>query len=197
MLFILVSGRRYAGKDTLADCLARAFREHHPHLTVLRTAFAAALKRDYATCFTADGVSLERLLTDAAYKELHRGALIRWGTEARAREPAVWARHVYEHAVSANPRPAVVIVSDWRFHNEARFLAAKDGVEVLCFRVCANDQVRRERGWQYDAAVDLDASETELDHGFCGLHVSNTGSVDDLYGQCHGIVSAADIFLRA
>lgn len=164
--FILVSGGRYAGKDTVAAELAQRTGWTH-------TSFAYAVK---AECAVLRALDFSRLLNDAPYKEAHRMELIRHGTERRAEDPTYWARRVYEsHCVP----DAVCIVSDHRFRNEGAFLR-QQGARVITVRVCASDDVRTQRGWRYNAAVDNDPSERDLDAERADFTLDNNAAVPDV-----------------
>ena len=67
--WILVSGKRYAGKDTVADMIAADI----PFS--VRDSFARVAKTRFARKY---GLDETRLLTDIAYKEQHRVALIEY-----------------------------------------------------------------------------------------------------------------------
>jgi len=156
---VLVSGKRYAGKDHVANAIARAVPGAE------RRSFAAQLKRDCAELFALD---YARLMDDAAYKEQHRALLIRHGSDMRAVDIMHWARRVAEAAAT----DAVTVVSDDRFPNERQFMR-EQGLAVITVRVRASDDVRRSRGWTPNATIDADASECALDDVPCDFVVDN------------------------
>jgi phosphomevalonate kinase len=182
-MFVLVSGRRYSGKDTFADLLTKALQERG--IAVERTAFAAALKRAYAAA--NPGVDVQRLFTDSAYKEMHRPGLIAYGGAERSRDPDVWVKQaLYTDEVR---HADVTVVSDWRMANEkacvVREFADNDETRVFCVRVFAPDPERTARGWIYNAAIDNDDTETQVELSSCNdghslRWVGNGGSLETL-----------------
>ena len=164
--FILVSGGRYAGKDTVAAEIAGRTGWTH-------TSFAYAVK---AECAVLYALSFDRLLTDTPYKETHRMQLIKHGTERRAENPSYWVQRVYESHCAAN---SVCIVSDHRFRNEGAALRAL-GARVITVRVQASDETRAARGWRYNAAVDTDPSERDLDAEAADFTLDNNAALPDV-----------------
>lgn len=161
-IFILISGKRYAGKDTVAErfrCqLAAQGRD------VVLTSFAEAVKREAARLYDLDVDKLLAPPTDAearAYKEEHRHLLIKVGMEGRAEDTTCWAVKVWQ----AHSSREVVVISDWRFPDEEVRLR-RLGAMVIRVRVHARDHARAQRGWKYNAAVDDSPSETALDGNF-------------------------------
>lgn len=159
-VWIMVSGKRYAGKDYVANAIAAAVPG------AVRRSFAEQLKRDCAAQF---GLDYERLMHDAPYKEQHRALLIRHGADMRAVDLMHWVRRAYE----ASAADSVTVVSDDRFPNEREFLRAQVDVTVITVRVVAGLDVRRSRGWVPNADVDNDASECALDDVECDFVVDN------------------------
>lgn len=153
-LFVLFSGKRFAGKDFQADLLYSQF-QGHPQ--VVRASFAYGVKLAAAE---EHGLDLQRLLSDRAYKEEHRAQLMKIASDAREAESAVWVRRLVERLQQDPPR--VVIISDWRFPDEFTALLRYTH-DIMCYRVETSDERRRARGWIYDSVVDNDISETALD----------------------------------
>lgn len=155
---ILVSGKRYAGKDYTADLLA-VHLERTTGQRIVRGSFAEQLKRAYAEIHS---LSYERLMTDASYKELHRPGLIKLATDERAINPGVWVERLLKPWTGQLTYPTIMIVSDCRFLNEYE-TCQKFTDRVFPIRVNANDSVRIDRGWRHSAKVDDDPSECQLD----------------------------------
>ena len=173
--YVLVAGRRFAGKDTVANAIAAA-------CGGVRRSFAEQVKRDCAALYDLD---FARLMHDNAYKDEHRLRLIAHGCEMRARDPHYWARCVHE----ASAEDTLTVISDYRFPNEAAFLRDQ-GATVLVVRVVASEAVRARRGWTANPAVDNDASECSLDDAPYDILVDNEG-------PCPPDVSAAVAAVRA
>jgi phosphomevalonate kinase len=166
-IWVLVSGKRYAGKDTVADALARVLGSD-----VTRASFAHAVKSDVAQQY---GLSLERLLTDAAYKEHHRALLISHATDMRARDRSYWVRKARE-----GTRNPMTIVSDWRFPDEVDWFRSNEPRTMpFTVRVNASDETRCARGW-VPGPVDVDPSECSLDGAAFDYEIDNNGSMAEL-----------------
>ena len=145
---VVLSGKRYSGKTTLATKLAE---EHDVQVVDL----SAALKRAY--CAT-HGVSYEDLIENRALKETHRAAMIEFGEAARADDPYVWCRAAWE---SLAPYPLRVVVSDARRPADLTFWTTC--TKCTTVRIECSSQERVRRGWTYDPKVDNAVSETGLD----------------------------------
>ena len=147
-LWILFSGRRCSGKDTAADELQRM-------IGGVRASFAGLLKEDAARKHHLD---LDRLFTDRKYKEEHRETLIEHGRVEREADPDCWVRRTFEKYAQCK----LVLVSDYRFPNEAEWLK-KQGARVVSIYMTATEHVRVARGWKYCPEIDDDASECSLE----------------------------------
>lgn len=159
-IFILISGKRYAGKDTVAEIFRRQLAAQGRDVAL--TSFAEAVKREAARLYDLDVDKLLAPHDDAearAYKEEHRHQLICVGMDGRVRDPGQWTRKVW----ASHSSHQVVIVSDWRFPDEPSLLEQL-GAMVVRVRVHANDSTRNARGWTYNPAVDKSPSETALDN---------------------------------
>lgn len=155
---LALSGRRFAGKDTLAGVLVARARERGVPLVTY--AFAAESKRLLVDEMRAQGVEveLERLLHDRGYKELWRPRLTACTVAALGRDPLVFCRAVAGRI--AGSRQAAVI-TDLRLRGELEHLRSRFDLRVL--RVQRPDPLRAAAGWRATAGVDDHATETELD----------------------------------
>lgn len=146
--FILLSGLRFSGKNYIANRITR-------ETGWAQASFADAVKDE---CAARYGLDAARLKNDREYKEQHRTKLIELGNTRRAEDPDYWVRRVYD---THNTPGAVYVLCDYRFPNEAAFLRSMKAC-VITVRIQASDDIRRERGWKPDPAVDTDISETSL-----------------------------------
>jgi phosphomevalonate kinase len=155
---LVLSGRRFAGKDTLAGVLVALARERGLSLTTY--AFAAESKRLLVEQMRAQGVEveLERLLHDRGYKEQWRPRLTECTVAALARDPLIFCRAVAER-IECSPEPAVI--TDLRLRGEVEYLRSRFIVHVL--RVQRPDPLRAAAGWRETAGVDDHPTETDLD----------------------------------
>lgn len=153
---ILVSGKRYAGKDVTADIIAAELSKTNK---IIRGSFAEQLKQAYAE---QHGLDYHRLMTDAAYKEEHRPGLIAMATEARALDTGVWVKRLLEPLRNVS-EPTIVIVSDHRFPDE--YETCKQFSTIIHrILVVSSSKIRHDRGWQFTAGVDDGPSECALDN---------------------------------
>lgn len=163
--WVLISGRRCAGKDTVAEILLGRLGP----MGGTRVAFADLVKREAAD---KHGLDLERLLDNSResreYKEEHRTKLIALAMEARERDPDHWVALAWKRYQNT----PIVVVSDWRFDNETAYLRARVG-HVICVRVEAADGDRAARGWMPNPAVDASASEQLPAIDAACIHVHN------------------------
>jgi phosphomevalonate kinase len=167
--FVLVAGKRRCGKDSFGAALVR----HLPDAVLAH--FADELKKRYAAQANVD---LHRLLTDDAFKEVHRPHLIALGARERQHDPLFWARLLLENYRDKHHH-RFVVVCDLRFSDEREFFHRT----AVFVKVTATTETRAQRGWTYNEAVDTDASEVELDalpDDSWLTVVDNNGSADEL-----------------
>lgn len=180
-------GHARAGKDSVAARLGQRFGYQ-------RVAFAdqlkrAALKVDplILTVPTSGGelydIRLSELVTDhgweyaKTYPEVRR-FLQQYGQAVRELDPMIWIRAAMPAVYAANDMNLPVVVTDVRYHNEARSLQAR-GFELI-------------RVTRPGAGLDGDAgkhrSETEMDDWPALLTIGNTGTLDDLNRVVDGLL---------
>lgn len=149
-VWVLLSGCRCSGKDSAADYLPLLY----PLAVHRRTSFALKVKEEFCR---DHGLDLPRMLTDRDYKELHRPGLIAHAMEKRRHDADHWVAAAY--AEFADLADGIVVVTDYRFANERRYLEQR-GLRVVHIAVAASDETRRQRGWRYTEGVDDAESET-------------------------------------
>lgn len=145
MTIILLSGKRFSGKDTIAAKL--------PNLT--RVSIADTMKKEFMKLHpTID-------LFDREQKEAHRSDLMKF-------------THQYplSHWIKLTPYQDRCIVTDIRTHEEIQFLKSKFQ-DVKVVRISVGDSAREKRGWKYDPKYDDTYLETELDNYEFDLVVKN------------------------
>eukprot|EP01062_Namystynia_karyoxenos_P054705 TRINITY_DN45142_c0_g1_i1.p1 TRINITY_DN45142_c0_g1~~TRINITY_DN45142_c0_g1_i1.p1 ORF type:complete len:749 (+),score=153.94 TRINITY_DN45142_c0_g1_i1:83-2248(+) len=179
-LWVLVSGKRGAGKDWLGahirDFAAKLCR---------RTGGAAVarladpVKRLFCERNGLDAGRLSSTLPeDRDYKEKHRQALTQFYQENR---PSLhWlCSTLVSDAASAEPAPAVVIVTDVRHPGEIRWFQTHMA-RVVTVRVDASETTRVGRGVVLDPAKDEHVTETALDdYGAWDLRYDNEPVPDE------------------
>lgn len=189
--YILISGKRGSGKDTLALQL----QERLVNSTIF--GFANTLKYQYAhsisypggLCVTGENGSVSipfeeiyrRLVDDYAFKQEHRSGLIDLARKEKEKHGEdVWVQRLIKHPKAQS---GIIIIPDLRYRYELGSCSFKK-MNSLKIRVTCSDSVRTSRGWQYDPKIDTDVSEIDLDQSsaFDEL-IRNDGTVEDLMNR--------------
>ncbi len=151
MRVLCISGKRFAGKDTLARLLVEA--AGRQGITLSTYAFAGESKRMFAAA--RPEVELARLLDDRAYKETWRPQLTAFTVESLAADPLVFVRAVMRRI------QAPALITDLRLRHELAHLCTVCEPQVV--RITRNDEHRAASGWAFDPTKDTHHTETELD----------------------------------
>lgn len=176
---LALSGKRFAGKDTVAGLVCALAAERG--LEVACFAFADESKRAFAASL-GGAVSAERLRSERAYKEAWRPRLTEFTSAALARDPLVFCRAVAERAAG---RPGPSIVSDLRLPAELEHLRGR--FDVWLVRVSRSPSERARSGWVYSPAADEHATETALDDpSYWDEELDNSGDLAALRDQVAG-----------
>jgi phosphomevalonate kinase len=178
MRVLCISGKRFAGKDTLARLLVLAARRRG--VTLSTYAFAGESKRMFAAA--RPDLDLARLLDDRAYKELWRPQLTQFTVESLAADPLIFVREVMRRIAE----PAVI--TDLRLRLELAHLRAVCDPHVV--RITRSDSLRAASGWTFEAAKDTHHTETELDDPSAWNEVvANDGSEAELGARADELLS--------
>lgn len=155
-LIILISGKRYSGKDYQADILLSKFKD------AKKFAFADELKRYCAQKYQLD---FNCLKYDNTYKETHRLCLIETAQHiSREIGSTHWA-NMLGRLLQTYDDNLVAVISDWRFPHEYQVLQSFfPEAAFLKLRIEANDETRKARGWIPNILIDQDISEIALDN---------------------------------
>lgn len=137
---IAISGKQYAGKDLLADCLIKTLREQG----FRKYPIALAIKREFANIY---GLTIQDI---EANKALYRPGLIALGQRRRLQDENYWLKHLFSE-------PGPKVVSDMRLLHEYDFFKQKG---AFLIRLEASPEVRAKRG---TIVSETDATECELD----------------------------------
>ncbi|XP_055339567.1 phosphomevalonate kinase-like [Paramacrobiotus metropolitanus] len=149
---LILSGKRKAGKDYIANRLLRKFGEEIATIIHL----SGPLKSEYARLFSLD---YDRLLSADTYKETYREDMIAWGEQKRRDDPGYFCR-----LATASPwvvGKKVWIICDARRQSDLQYFAAYP--HVIRIRVRADDATRTKRGFEFIAGIDDAESECGLD----------------------------------
>lgn len=166
---ILVSGKKRAGKDTVAQMIVEQLDDSY---SISRLSFAEPMKYIIASTFD---VALEDLEDYKNFPKLYpvmvmhselvkpfelstdmRKILQRFGTEAMKKQfgDDVWSELLYKKIHSD-----ITVVSDWRFKSELEFLKKQKGVKVITVRVNRVGQVVHD---EHISEKDLEDVETDF-----------------------------------
>ncbi len=190
LFYILISGKRCVGKDTLASILHREI----PDSFVM--GFADILKYQYAKRIAPDQVEVcyERLLNDYEFKQKHRKNLIELANEEKRRYGNdIWVRRLLNYVrevYGSSKKFVTVIIADTRFRYELEHPAFRRD-NSFKIRVECSDTLREQRGWTFDFRYDGDESEIDLSptNSMFDIIVDNDGTLDDLERKCVEILS--------
>jgi phosphomevalonate kinase len=167
-VLIAISGKRFAGKDFLADKLKQTL-----GVMAHKWAFGDAFKQQFSQ---ESGTPLADLY-HRVRKEIHRPAMEAWGKKKFQAEGPVFCRLHQEH-IKRLETP-IVIVPDLRFSHELAHLKTLPTVFV---RVEASEATRLARGWVWDDHLDTSASECEMDQvmGWDVVHKTDGDTILDI-----------------
>lgn len=160
---IAISGKQFAGKDTLAQILMDAFEGYH------KRPIAMGIKIEFANIYGLTPQDIE------ASKSLYRTGLIALGQRRRAQDEDYWLNRVLEEA-----EQGPIIVSDLRLKHEYDVLKAKGAFMI---RLETSHEVRSTRG---TLVAENDATECELDsisQDDWNVVLTNDTNVEDLKKQ--------------
>ncbi len=166
-VLILVSGKRYAGKDTFAVLLTEACRQRHMRVVIRKT--ADRLKKEFCRLYALDS---DRFLSEREYKEKYREAFAEFTSGFRREENA---KKFLASIASDLREQDVIIVSDVRTKYDL-FALRKRSSTTLTVRINASEQTRMKRGL-IPSHYDTLSFETELDEEKFDYTIENDGSV--------------------
>jgi phosphomevalonate kinase len=157
---VLLCGKRFSGKDAFADSLQKAFADSN--VSMYRCAFADLVKKQFAL---RNDLDEELLMHCSEYKDQWRLEMIDYAEQMKRQYGQEhWARELLDTIPSSGYK--FVLITDWRFRTEKRYvedhLPTQESI-LITVRVDTSVDVRRERGWTYEADIDTHKSETELD----------------------------------
>jgi hypothetical protein len=174
---ILISGKAGTGKDTFANILVEELQNCQYKAIVDH--FAFAVKQAALEYFGWDGNK------DAKGRLLLQNI----GRIGRLYDPCTWAKELLSR-IDRTLNLAqidVLIIPDWRFPNEKKFIEMTDLFQILTVRMIAPTREIIAK----DTPEYLDTSETALDSNTFNIEVFNTENVtlDDLRKFCKELVN--------
>jgi hypothetical protein len=160
---ILLSGKKFAGKDTAFEHIARVVKGR----PVVKWKWATALRQEAVTALAAIGVHVTvEDLEDSATKDLYVPFLQWLGTDLRrSQDPDYWVKKSMDCILNYEEWPAPFWVNtDTRFVNEVE-IPRQHG--FICIRLEVSPETQRERAAKLNSVLTeekrLHASETKLD----------------------------------
>lgn len=166
---ILVSGKKRAGKDTVAQMIVEQLNSAY---SISRLSFAEPMKEILADTFDVELEDLEdyknspklypvmvlhpELVESFELSTDMRKILQRFGTEAMKKQfgDDVWSELLYKKIYSD-----ITVVPDWRFKSELEFLKKQPDVKVVTIRVNRIGQVVHD---EHISEKDLDDVKTDF-----------------------------------
>jgi Phosphomevalonate kinase. len=152
-IMLLLSGKRAAGKDHIANKIQKAF--SFRGFTVCRAALGNINKEEYAKKV---GIDVKRLLTDRTFKEQHRVAMINHHTQRNREDPEWCLKQILQQAQNSD----ILILSDLRTRDDLVWFQNQK-IPLVPIRITASMEARGKRGWQPCSVKDTLHTETDLD----------------------------------
>ena len=176
LCLIAFSGKRRAGKDQGADLVMDAIKKHSSDsdpVWITKQSIGLFPKEKYCI---ENNVDLQQVLKDDHFKEKHRSGIIDVASSGREKDSLIWIRQCYDRIIEefkkTGKTKGFCFVPDIRFKDEVDFIIEKQDndksnnfiISSKLVRVTANDNVRKERGWEYIEGVDKHNTEIHLDN---------------------------------
>lgn len=173
---LALSGKRFAGKDTVAALIVELARERG--VAVATYAFAGESKRLFVQQQRARGVEVDlaRLVGDRAYKEVWRPKLTEFTVASLRADPLIFCRAVADRIAGSEP---CAVITDLRLRLEVEHLRSRFGLHSV--RITRPDPLRASSGWRYSPEADSHPTETELDEpALWDEELVNDGTIEQL-----------------
>lgn len=178
MRVILLSGKRFSGKDKVKDLLQKFFKNS------ASLSLADECKQMYAKENDLDG---ERLINDREYKEIHRNGLTEFYKKSLTENEFFFESYV--ETIIKKVTVDTIIIPDIRTNNNLKFFHEIYGVNCVTIRINSTEEEKSKRGWirtDYDDSI----IETELDNiDNWDYIIQNNGTLDEL---CEEIKTVAN-----
>ena len=175
---LLVSGKRFVGKDTVCDLLRTKLVEKS--ISVEKFAAADECKRLFAI---ENSLDFEKLKNDRNYKEQNRTRLTEffWKHDLNIFDKLV-AKSIFESTVS------VCILTDFRFQSQLQHIQSINNAFIYTIRINCDDNIRSERGWIFEEKKDNDATENSLDNFSFSIVIENNATLTELEKKVDEII---------
>ncbi|XP_047029138.1 probable phosphomevalonate kinase [Helicoverpa zea] len=176
-IILLFSGKRKSGKDFLTTHLQKLLVDKCEVLKI-----SQPIKSHWAK---EKNLNLNELLGDGEYKEQYRLDMINWSDKMRLQDYGYFCRIACQDAAE---KP-IWIVSDIRRKTDIRWFKEKYGEQIRTIRIIADEDTRKQRGFQFKSGVDDVASECNLDdYTDWDLVIDNSDGKQELEDQLSSIL---------
>jgi phosphomevalonate kinase len=155
-LLILISGKRFSGKNYLESIITEQFNTVDIKLESLHS--SNILKKEFCEKFN---YNYDKILTDRSYKESLRDKMNKYYNETKKTKSIdYYNKKLIEH-IKTNSNTKVFILHV-RHKFEISFFE-KYNFRIIKIRIEADNKVKMERGWIYNINIDKDITEIDLD----------------------------------
>lgn len=171
---LALSGKRFAGKDTVAAMIVELARERG--VAIAAHAFADECKQRFVARMQLRLIPIKRAdLNDRASKERWRPQLTKFTMESLRADPLIFCRAVADRIERAEER---AVITDLRLRLEIEDLRSR--FELYIVRITRPDSSRASSGWTYSEG-DEHPTETELDEpSLWDEELVNDGTLEEL-----------------
>lgn len=171
MKIIGITGQKRAGKDTIAKLLNKKYHYATYHFAApIKSMIGSLLEYiDSRDILYQDDMKENPISPiDVSVRQLAQTLGTEWGRTQISQD--LWIKVLEFNSQWED----AIVIPDVRFENEAQWIKSKNGIII---------SVRRESN-----IVDTHASELGIDAQYIDYHVTNNGSIDELYDQVNAIM---------
>lgn len=168
--YILINGKRYAGKDTVADILTK-------ELGGVKDGLSYICKEMFCK---ENNLDFDRMLNDQAYKESYRSQLVKYAnTQITSNSPSYFVDNLLKKYDNQNQ---LVIIPDIRLEADiSPYFTRENSIKV---KVTTSDEVKKKRGWVYNKEIDEAPMECALDnYSVWDVILKNNKDIDNLINE--------------
>lgn len=178
MHIILISGKRFSGKDWFVSQALKLVNGIH-------LSPSTETKRAYCQSF---GLDFDKFMTSREYKEEHRQGLIEYFNACTRREPRKFDEMVCK-TISSNAKNLDFVFIDVRLVAQIEYYTKYfKYFKVRTIRVNASHGVRRQRGFVYCESIDTEQCEVDLDdYPFDFVFDNSCGTTEEAFEIIHHI----------
>lgn len=171
MRVILLSGKRFVGKDAVKEILLK-LSDNSVGLSL-----ADECKRMYAE---ANNLDSNRLINDRKYKEIYRNGLTKFYKQSLIENEFFFENHIKSIIESSANDRDMIVIPDIRTKNNLTFFRTLFGDNCISIRINTDDKEKEKRGW-VKTSYDSSEIETGLDMVTDWDYIiSNNGTVEHL-----------------